>query len=1267
MDEKEQADRMAAAEALFMISTRVDKSGSVIKTSKRGRKKKNIIIDEVEEKRQDNNFEALNVSRRGRGRRGGGQSQRGSNHSNSKRGRGGKTNISTRGRGTGRGKKHIHEDAIYKSDSADSHFDSHTNFNDSMSVSNFETIVTQEKTKKKVKTKSSKVKEQRKSSQSSSSSSKSPVGAGLVQEEPISHQAIGFTGATISIPEHPIRRASVETSQNVSGPLSALKQQLNLNSKNYGGSIPLQSLAPMNLLSFPSEIANLPSIPLELESLRLSSQPTPNLSSLGDPNLEGVMDYEESACDDREKSEKFLPLKKRKLHNPAPSANVVAHIPKMSMESSPDSDQEEAYEAMSPAAERSEPSTPPVRSSFTVQAPPIITMQTLMEIKTALTADEDGDLPLHIAVVHENMRMVIKLINLMRIAGKGVDKFNKQQQTPLHLAVKLDFLEAVDILLKSGANVNSVDCTGSSAIHMAVQGRSTKCLQMLLDRCSYAELNARNFDGLTPLHTAVDNGDLDQVELLLKYGADIDVTDGKSGRTCLFRAAENNEKAMVELLLRHGANPEVPNYAGVTTAMAVQGRNLHGVLKLLGSVPTDKLSEVEAKPFGAESAMFSGQQVESIPPAKENNLYKHSPERKEKPDTPNETKVFQNVFVVSQKNDVETDGESGLCLVRCRSEPSSPDVKMEVHDDTDQDTSKSHGLLSLPEGIFHRAEGKQMEGTAEYSHRLVRKMELPLAKESVGQLCSIDDEAAKTVADTRSLTSNQARLYQKLLELYNVDEAGTSVSSPLSKTSSSSTIGLFSSSALHGSVLSGSYAKEDEQATAGKKTPEVTTLTSVRNPGLFSNSILSQRIDHNGHPASSLHSTSQPIKVEISSNASPPDTPLNLSKPVLKPSEKSDSGDSLRAGVVQKQKSLQKGTVLSIGVRLSSSEKSPDSPEISGGQYEMVLVPASSQQITVHPKIGNISTLARDSNTPSSSPPSSHQGNEGSSTTKLVSQKTASLVRDFLIKQQRSSSPLTAPASTSSETLPLASSVLTSVPISQDLIGLNQARHIITVNRTLVNAVPAERTYSEGFGTTVSKLRSNTASTTFGTFPQQNVKTFLTSPILIPKKNVDFNQKQNSEPSQGKIVGFSGAILSIAPQKKERLEQYISEKTEPKSKEILPKEFQKKRGRKPGKISQDLVAVSEVAGLSKIHSDTDERLRQFLGAKKNDGLPSVLEDVDRKSNSDISIQPQTDSTYRTVGIFSGDIQHVRIGKTYSPSSFTQSSSSSTAAGSKSLI
>ena len=40
----------------------------------------------------------------------------------------------------------------------------------------------------------------------------------------------------------------------------------------------------------------------------------------------------------------------------------------------------------------SPPEPPPPARKFTVAAPPVVTMQTLMEIKTALTPDDDGDL-----------------------------------------------------------------------------------------------------------------------------------------------------------------------------------------------------------------------------------------------------------------------------------------------------------------------------------------------------------------------------------------------------------------------------------------------------------------------------------------------------------------------------------------------------------------------------------------------------------------------------------------------------------------------------------------------------------------------------------------------------------------------------------------------------------------------------------------------------------------------------------------------------------
>ncbi|CAL1541690.1 unnamed protein product, partial [Lymnaea stagnalis] len=278
MDEKEQADRMAAAEALYMISTRVDKSGPVTKLSKRGRKKKLFESDEViPVKRKDEDF-GVGVGRRGRGRRGGGQ--RGA--SASRRGRGGKNN-SPRGRGAGRGRKTLFEEDFIdeSSDISANKYDNLSYFHKSQTASQefeFDDATEQNHKKKTNKTKTAKARDQRISSQSPQNASKSPSGSGLhsTQDQP-AHHAIGFTGATISITEYPTRRASVEPSHNL-GSVTGIKQYT-LSSRNTSTAMSLSSLPSINLPSFTTDgIANLPSIPLEIASLHLSSQPTPNLS-----------------------------------------------------------------------------------------------------------------------------------------------------------------------------------------------------------------------------------------------------------------------------------------------------------------------------------------------------------------------------------------------------------------------------------------------------------------------------------------------------------------------------------------------------------------------------------------------------------------------------------------------------------------------------------------------------------------------------------------------------------------------------------------------------------------------------------------------------------------------------------------------------------------------------------------------------------------------------------------------------------------------------
>ncbi|KAK7497100.1 hypothetical protein BaRGS_00011630 [Batillaria attramentaria] len=403
-------------------------------------------------------------------------------------------------------------------------------------------------------------------------------------------------------------------------------------------SLPSLSLGSTGLPStgLPS-VPNLPSLPSAIAALQLSGTGVPDVASLTREDAAGL--DSQLSPHGRDSDEKSLPLKKRKIFDSSavssPKANAVSSVPSSPLVTVPSTSapiptpapvqQERAAEVLTPG--------PTPVHLLTQVLPPAVSMQLLSEINTAITPDEDGDLPLHIAVVHENEAMVKKLIQLMALAGRRVDRYNKQQQTPLHLAIKLSYLPAIQMLLEAGANPNEtplhlaiklsylpaiqmlleaganpneVDSTGLTSIHMAVQGRDLDCLEALLQWSKFpCDLNNRNFEGLAPLHTAVINNDLDIVKTLLDHNADINIMDGKSGRTVLFHAAEGNQRTAVELLLRRGADPEIANYAGVIPAMAAQGRSHTFVSRLLTRAVDEGVDEMALSAGNAEEMEVS--------------------------------------------------------------------------------------------------------------------------------------------------------------------------------------------------------------------------------------------------------------------------------------------------------------------------------------------------------------------------------------------------------------------------------------------------------------------------------------------------------------------------------------------------------------------------------------------------------------------------------------------------------------------------------------
>nr|XP_012616809.1 B-cell lymphoma 3 protein isoform X2 [Microcebus murinus] len=205
------------------------------------------------------------------------------------------------------------------------------------------------------------------------------------------------------------------------------------------------------------------------------------------------------------------------------------------------------------------------------------------DIAMATHADEDGDTPLHIAVVQGNLPAVHQLVNLFQHGGRDLDIYNNLRQTPLHLAVITTLPSVVRLLVMAGASPMALDRHGQTAAHLACEHRSPTCLRALLDSATpgTVDLEARNYDGLTALHLAVNTECQETVLLLLERGADVDAVDIKSGRSPLIHAVENNSLGMVQLLLQHGANVNAQMYSGSSALHSASGRGLLPLVRTL--------------------------------------------------------------------------------------------------------------------------------------------------------------------------------------------------------------------------------------------------------------------------------------------------------------------------------------------------------------------------------------------------------------------------------------------------------------------------------------------------------------------------------------------------------------------------------------------------------------------------------------------------------------------------------------------------------------
>src|SRR5262249_28761022 len=95
------------------------------------------------------------------------------------------------------------------------------------------------------------------------------------------------------------------------------------------------------------------------------------------------------------------------------------------------------------------------------------------------------------------------------------------------------------------------------------------------------DVNAAQGDGMTALHWAALNGDMEMAQLLVYAGANVKATTRLGGYTPLYMAAKGGHAPVINVLLRAGADPKSTAVAGLAPLMMAASSGNAAAVELL--------------------------------------------------------------------------------------------------------------------------------------------------------------------------------------------------------------------------------------------------------------------------------------------------------------------------------------------------------------------------------------------------------------------------------------------------------------------------------------------------------------------------------------------------------------------------------------------------------------------------------------------------------------------------------------------------------------
>eukprot|EP01041_Mallomonas_annulata_P013034 gene13034-27510_t len=170
----------------------------------------------------------------------------------------------------------------------------------------------------------------------------------------------------------------------------------------------------------------------------------------------------------------------------------------------------------------------------------------------------------------------------------------------LHNAIRNEAIEEVKTLIASGSDVNEKDGMSRTPLHIAAWKGNSAIIKLLIQ--SKASTSEVAKDGFTALHFAVQSGDVDSCEVLIKKNKSLlGSRVSKGNKTALHLASAKNNVALVRLLIALGADITAQTNKRETAFDLTNSEDVKTVLLESLKVKTQSKAKKEMSPITSEA------------------------------------------------------------------------------------------------------------------------------------------------------------------------------------------------------------------------------------------------------------------------------------------------------------------------------------------------------------------------------------------------------------------------------------------------------------------------------------------------------------------------------------------------------------------------------------------------------------------------------------------------------------------------------------------